>query len=99
MCPQLLLAVGLETAWLAALWLCIPETRPWSCSPPLERIHLSAARAHTKMLLLMGYVCYHLPVVYVARLFRFVDFDAVRPKVFLLLGAITALFYSLNWTG
>jgi hypothetical protein len=95
--PLWFLPLALEAGWLTALWLCVPESRPWgdptrSGLVPGRNI---VWRGHQR-LLLYGYVLYHFPVLFVAWAFNLVDFHRVRPVGFLILAATTGAFYTVG---
>ena len=89
----LVFPVCLEAAWLATLWLCLPETRPWGRRAPTDAPSAGRLRALGRNLLLGGYVLYHLPGIVVVGAFSLLDFRRMRPAGFLGLGAITAACY------
>jgi hypothetical protein len=89
---QLVIRASIETAWLAAMWLCLPQTRPWG--------HRTAATttpallvAHGQKVLLLVYGVFHLPSVIVGKFFNLFDISDVRPADFFLLGAIMLPFH------
>jgi hypothetical protein len=91
-----------EAAWLAGLWLFVPETRPWHRPPgsaaapsgPLRTPRIASAY-------LALYMLYHLPVLLVLSVFSgdvFREFgERISPLTFILVGVCTAVGYATAW--
>ena len=105
-CPWLI-AFGLEVAWLGALWLVIPESRPWSDEDMPEQTSAAGWRSWVRTGLLYAYTFYHLPAILFAGLVFLLSggllqgkpfpFHRVRPEGFLVLALINGLCYV--WAG
>jgi hypothetical protein len=93
-----ILPLLLEAAWLAALWLCIPENRPWGSQSDSGRIpgRNIVWRTH-QYFLLCGYVLYHFPVLFISWALNLVDFNRVSPVTLMILSAITAAWYTIAY--
>src|SRR5262249_43902800 len=102
-----LVAFGVELAWLAVLWLCVPESRPWGDEVLPEQTPAVGWRSWIRTVLLYGYTFYHLPAILFAGLVYLLSggllrgkrfpFHRVRPEGFLVLALINGLFYV--WAG
>ena len=90
-----LLFSSVEIAWLGAMWLLVPASRPWPQEADSQKKEDRTWRKWTRTVLLYSYVFYHLPALFVMMLFRIVVRGRVRPTGFLIIGGYTSLTYTL----
>lgn len=101
MMPLWAILAGAEVAWLAGLWLFIPESRPWrrpahpATSPPGP-----AGKPLGASLFFLAYYLYHLPALLAVNLVHGVGdgWDVeheASPAELIFVGVVTAVVYAV----
>src|SRR5262245_66448896 len=92
------IACGLELAWLAAMWLLLPESRPWPATPALGEVPPSGGKTRGRTFFLHCYAVYHGPALLWAVRTRLLNNNRLRPTGFLILGILAGLVYAMSFS-